>query len=89
MPVVQGIFFAIQLGVIKLLETTEPNIFSSTDNRHHVKGGSFMSVIVNDELNGLVVDYQINTVHEVSFKKKGGKVQQFSDASLSSQSSTI
>jgi len=88
MPVIQGIFFAIQLGVTKLLETTEPNSFSSTDNRHHVKRRSFMSVIVNDELNGLVVDYQINAVHEVSLKK-GGKVWQFSDASLSSKSSTI
>lgn len=70
MPVVQGIFFAIQLGVTKLLETTEPNSFSSTDNRHHVKRRSFMSVIVNDKLNGLVVDYQINAVHEASFKKR-------------------
>lgn len=88
MPVIQGIFFTIQPGVIKLLETTEPNSSSSTDNRHHIKRRSFMSVIMNDELNGLVVDYQINAVHDVSLKK-GGKVWQFSDASLSSQSSTI
>lgn len=88
MPVIQGIFFAIQLGVTKLLETTEPNSFSSTNNRHHVKRRSFMSIIVNDELNRLVVDYQINAIHEVSLKK-GGKVWQFSDASLSSKSSTI
>lgn len=83
MPIIQGIFFTIQLGVTKLLETTEPNISSSTDNRHHVKRGSFMAVIVNDKLDGLVVDYQINAVHEVSLKK-GGKVWQFSDVSLSS-----
>lgn len=70
MPVIQGVFFAIQLGVTKLLKTTEPNSSSSTNNRHHVKRRSFMSVIVNDELNGPVVDYQINAVHEVSFKKR-------------------
>ena len=83
MPVIQGILFKIQLGATKLLETTKPNSFSSTDNHHHVKRGSLMSVIVNDKLNGLVTDYQINTVHEISLKK-GGKVWQFSDASLSS-----
>lgn len=70
MPVVQGIFFTIQLGGTKLLETTEPDCFSSTDNRHHIERRSFMSVIMNDELNRLVADYQINAVHEVSFKKR-------------------
>jgi len=70
MSVVQGIFFTIQLGVTKLLETTEPNSSSSTNNRHHIKRRSFMSVIMNDELNGLVVDYQIDAIHEVSFKKR-------------------
>lgn len=73
MPVTQGIFFAIQPSVIKLLETTEPNISSSTNNRHHVKRRAFMSVIVNDELNRLIVDYQVNAIHEISLKK-GGKV---------------
>lgn len=63
MPVVQGIFITIQLGVIKLLETTEPNSSSSTNNRHHVKRRSIMSVVVNDKLNGLVADYQIDAVH--------------------------
>lgn len=47
-----------------------------------------MPVIVNDELNGLVVDYQVNAVHEVSLKRRR-KDWQFSEASLSSQSSTI
>ena len=47
-----------------------------------------MSVIMNNKLNLSPFNAKIDTIHDVSLKK-GGKVWQFSDASLSSQSSTI
>ena len=47
-----------------------------------------MSIIMNNKLNLSPFKTKIDTIHEFSLKK-GGKVWQFSDASLSSQSSTI
>jgi len=56
--------------VIKTFETSKTNSLILAEKGHYVEGETFVSVIVNDELNWLTIDYQVNAIHEVSFKKR-------------------
>lgn len=70
MLVVTCVFCAIVLRVLKTFETSKTNSLILAEKGHYVEGKALVSVIVNDELNGLVVDCQINAVHEVPLKKE-------------------
>jgi len=57
MFVVMCIFHAIVPRMIKIFETSKTNSLILAEKGHHVKGKTLVSVIMNDKLNWLTIDY--------------------------------